>query len=139
VGGAPCRWQERNQHNRSPEVVRTVLNRAARSYRDPDGRPWLEAMPPLITMLPENPRSPYPITWLEQGALFRRLPAHLARMAHFAVNIGLRDSNLCGLHDFSIRGELTTRQLRARFDSGSKRVRKNRLQRRRNDAERRIA
>ena len=39
-------------------VVRTVLNRAARSYRDPDGRPWLEAMPPLITMLPENPRSP---------------------------------------------------------------------------------
>ena len=41
--------------NRSLEVVRTVLNRAARSYRDPDGRPWLEAMPPLITMLAENP------------------------------------------------------------------------------------
>ena len=90
--------------NRSLEVVRTVLNRAARSYRDPDGRPWLEAMPPLITMLPENPRSPYPITWQEQDALFRRLPAHLARMALFAVNTGLRDSNLCGLRDFSIRG-----------------------------------
>src|SRR5205814_2760184 len=40
--------------NRSLEVVRTILNRAARSYRDTDGRPWLEAMPPLITMLPET-------------------------------------------------------------------------------------
>ena len=56
--------------NRSLEVVRTILNRAARSYRDPDGRPWLEGLPPLITMLPENPRSPYPITWEEQDALF---------------------------------------------------------------------
>ena len=83
--------------NRTLEVVRTILNRAARSYRDADGRPWLDAMPPLITMLPENPRSPYPITWQEQDTLFRRLPAHLARMALFAVNTGLRDSNVCGL------------------------------------------
>ena len=83
--------------NRSLEVVRTILNRAARSYRDPDGRPWLEGMPPLITMLPESPRSPYPITWEEQDALFRKLPTHLARMALFAVNTGLRDSNVCGL------------------------------------------
>ena len=83
--------------NHSLEVVRTILNRAARSYRDADGRPWLEAMPPLITMLSESPRSAYPITWKEQDALFRRLPAHLARMALFAVNTGLRDSNVCGL------------------------------------------
>ena len=83
--------------NRSLEVVRTILNRAARSYRDDDGRAYLEAMPPLITMLSENPRSPYPITWQEQEALFRRLPARLARMALFAVNTGLRDSNVCGL------------------------------------------
>jgi len=48
-------------------------------------------------MLPESPRSPYPITWKEQDKLFRRLPAHLARMALFAVNTGLRDSNVCGL------------------------------------------
>ena len=83
--------------NRSLEVVRTILNRAARSYRDLDGRPWLEGLPPLITMLPENPRSPYPITWEEQDALFRRLPPHLARMALFAINTGLRDSSVCGL------------------------------------------
>lgn len=37
--------------NRSLEIVRTILNRAARSYRDPDGTPWLSAAPPLITML----------------------------------------------------------------------------------------
>src|SRR5438552_14116114 len=76
--------------NRSLEVVRTILNRAARSYRDDDGRPWLDATPPLITMLPETPRSPYPITWKEQDTLFPKLPAYLGRMALFAVNTGLR-------------------------------------------------
>jgi integrase len=83
--------------NRSLEVVRTILNRPARSYRDPDGRPYLEGSPPLITMLSETPRLPHPITWAEQDDLFRRLPAHLARMALFAVNTGLRNSNVCGL------------------------------------------
>ena len=83
--------------NRSLEVVRTILTRAARSYRDDDGRPWLETMPPLITMLDESPRTPYPITWEEQDRLFAKLPARLARMTLFAVNTGLRESNLCGL------------------------------------------
>src|ERR1700732_4210889 len=55
------------------------------------------AEPVPITMLPESPRSPYPITWKEQDTLFRKLPAHLGRMALFAVNTGLRDSNVCGL------------------------------------------
>ena len=60
--------------NRSLEVVRTVLNRAARSYRDDEGHPWLEGMPPLISMLPETRRPPYPITWEEQDRLFRSCP-----------------------------------------------------------------
>jgi hypothetical protein len=76
--------------NRSLEVVRTILHRAARSYRDDNGVPWLNALPPLITMLPESRRPPYPITWDEQDRLFPMLPAHLARMALFAVNTGLR-------------------------------------------------
>jgi hypothetical protein len=46
--------------NRSLEVARTILHRAARSYRDENGHPWLEALPPLITMLPECPRPPLP-------------------------------------------------------------------------------
>ena len=48
-------------------------------------------------MLPESPRQPYPITWEEQDRLFPLLPAHLARMVLFAVNTGLRDSNVCQL------------------------------------------
>jgi integrase len=83
--------------NRSLEVVRTILNRAARSYRDDQGRPWLDGLPPLLTMLTESPRQPYPITWSEQDRLFPKLPAHLGRMVLFAVNTGLRDNNVCGL------------------------------------------
>lgn len=83
--------------NRSLEVVRTILTRASRSYRDDDGHPWLEAIPPLITMLRESRRLPYPITWSEQDRLFPRLPEHLQRMVLFAVNTGLRDNNVCGL------------------------------------------
>lgn len=83
--------------NRSLEVVRTILNRAARAYRDDDGRLWLDALPPVITMPPETPRLPYPITWEEQDRLFPKLSARLGRMALFAVNTGLRDSNVCGL------------------------------------------
>ena len=48
-------------------------------------------------MLRETPRLPHPINWDEQDRIFRRLPDHLARMALFAVNTGLRDANLCGL------------------------------------------
>jgi integrase len=79
--------------NRSLEVVRTILNRAARSYRDDDGRPWLAGVPPLIATLPETRRAPYPIAWEEQNRLFAKLPARLARMVLFTVNTGLRESN----------------------------------------------
>jgi hypothetical protein len=54
-------------------------------------------------MLPENPRSPYPITWEEQDALFHRLPPHLARMTLFTINTGLRDSNVCGLEEWEVK------------------------------------
>ena len=78
-------------------MVRTILNRAARSCRDDDGLPWLNALPPMITMLPESRRQPYPITREEQDRLFPNLPAHLQLMVLFAVNTGLRNSNVCGL------------------------------------------
>lgn len=83
--------------NRSLEVVRTILNRAARSWRDDEGKPWLSVAPPLISMLDENRRPAYPLDWDEQGLLFSTLPVHLRAMAIFGVNTGLRDDNLCGL------------------------------------------
>lgn len=83
--------------NRPLEVARSIPNRAARAYRDVDGFPWLETTPPLITVLPESLRLPHPINWHEQDRILRRLPDHLARMALFVVNTGLRDANLCGL------------------------------------------
>lgn len=83
--------------NRSLEVVRTTLNRAARVWRD-DGKPWLSA-PPLIEMLDENAQKKpaYPISWAEQAVLLPKLPPHLAEMVEFAVNTGARDENVCGL------------------------------------------
>jgi integrase len=48
-------------------------------------------------MLEETPRLPCPINWNEQDQLFSRLPARLARMVLFAVNTGLRESNVCKL------------------------------------------
>jgi type II secretory pathway pseudopilin PulG len=61
--------------NRSLEVVRTTLHRAARSYRDGEGRPWLDAVLPLITRLPESPRPPYPITWDVEPRIVKRCSA----------------------------------------------------------------
>ena len=62
-----------------------------------DYRLTLSISPTLITMLRESPRPPHPINWEEQDAIFRRLPDHMARMALFSVNTGLRDANMCGL------------------------------------------
>jgi len=83
--------------NRSLEVVRTVLNRAARVWRT-NGKPWLSSSP-LIEMLDEagQERPPRPISWEEQADLVRRLPAHLQRMVLYTVNTGARDDNVCGL------------------------------------------
>jgi integrase len=76
--------------------VRTILNRAAKLWRNEDGSSWLGS-PPHIELLDTNPRKPYPMTWVEQARLFKELPPHLERMALFAVNTGLRDKNVCHL------------------------------------------
>jgi integrase len=79
-------------------IVRRILNLAARSWRDEDGKTWLET-PPLITMLPliGFQREPRPITWAEQRRLLPHLADHLAKMALFDLNTGARDEVVCGL------------------------------------------
>jgi integrase len=82
--------------NRTLEVARTILNRAARVWRGEDGKAWLGAAP-MIEMMDENRRQPYPISWEEQRQLFAQLPPHIERPALFAINTGARDDNVCGL------------------------------------------
>lgn len=79
-------------------VVRRILNLAARSWRDESGRTWL-ASAPAITMLPlvGHQREPHPISWAEQRRLLPALPDHLARMALFVLNTGVRDNVACSL------------------------------------------
>lgn len=79
-------------------IVRRILNLAASSWRDENGNTWL-VQAPLITLLPlsGHQREPRPISWAQQRLLLPRLPAHLARMALFDLNTGVRDDVVCSL------------------------------------------
>jgi integrase len=79
-------------------VVRRILNLAASTWRDEGGATWLEQAPKL-TMLPlvGHQREPRPISWGQQRALLPKLPDHLARMALFTLNTGVRDDVVCSL------------------------------------------
>ncbi len=55
--------------NNGLEVVRRILNLAARKWRDEQGLTWLET-PLLLTMLTvDYARAPYPLSWEEQRFL----------------------------------------------------------------------
>ncbi len=84
--------------NRALEVVRSILNQASREWRDGNGLTWL-AQAPLIKMLDKNEdeRPAYPLHMNEQAALFSCLSQHLAEMAEFKVNTGLREQEVCKL------------------------------------------
>lgn len=78
-------------------IVRRITLLAARSWRHEGGQAWLESAP-QIRLLPERDRRhPYPMTFEEQGRLFKELPLHLANMALFKVNTGCRQAEVCGL------------------------------------------
>ncbi len=84
--------------NNGLEIVRRILNLAARKWRDENGLTWLET-PPLLSMQEVNDaRHPYPLGWDEQKQLLKALPDHLARMALFKVNTGTREQEVCQLH-----------------------------------------
>ena len=80
-------------------VVSTVLNRAARVWRDGDGNPWLTQAPALISRLPVKGRQAkaYPLSWSEQDRLIKALPRHLADAALFGLNTGCREQEICQL------------------------------------------
>jgi integrase len=90
--------------NLALDRVRRILNLAARAWRE-NGKAWLPGLPPLISMLPQDDeREPLQLTWAGQRKLMPLLPAHLARMALFDLNTGLRDEPLCSLRwDWEVR------------------------------------
>ena len=85
--------------NNALGIVATVLNRAARVWRDNDGRPWLTQAPAKISRLSIKGQQakPYPLSWAEQDRLLQHLPRHLADAVLFAVNTGCREQEICQL------------------------------------------
>ena len=83
--------------NHGLKIVRRVLNLAAGEWVDEQGLTWLHAAPKIKLLPDTHKRQPYPLSWIEQAALFRELPSYLADMALFAVNTGCRDQEVCRL------------------------------------------
>lgn len=89
--------------NRDLATVRRILHLSARSWRDDNGRPWLQTAP-LIEMREYEARKPYPLSFQEQQRLLEALAPHLANMALFKVNTGTREHEVVNLRwDWEIR------------------------------------
>ncbi len=90
--------------NHGLKIVRRICNLAATEWIDEYGLTWL-VNAPKIKLLPEHDlRKPYPLSWDEQNRLFAELPAHLEKMAVFAVNTGCREQEVCRLQwDWEIK------------------------------------
>jgi len=76
--------------NRTMEVLRAILRKAANEWE------WLDRAP-AVRMLPEPKRR---IRWLkheEAERLIGELPPHLAEMVRFSLATGLRKANVTGL------------------------------------------
>ncbi len=76
--------------NRTLEVVRAVLRKAAYEWE------WIDKAPRL-RMLPEPKRRIRWITREEAAKLLAELPKHLRAAAEFSLETGLRKSNVTGL------------------------------------------
>ena len=83
--------------NRDLAVVRRILNLCARLWRDESDRPWLDTAPLIQMQRHPNKRAPYPLSIEEERLLFSELAPHLARMALFKVNTGLREQEVVNL------------------------------------------
>jgi len=90
--------------NHGLKVVRRICNLAATEWIDEYGLTWLANAPKIKLLLEHDLRKPYPLSWDEQHRLFAELPAHLEKMALFAVNTGCREQEVCRLQwDWEIK------------------------------------
>lgn len=76
--------------NRVLEIVRAVLRKAANDWE------WIDRIP-KFRMLPEPKRRVRWLTHEEAERLISTLPKHLAAMARFSLETGLRRANVIGL------------------------------------------
>ena len=83
--------------NRAVEIVRRILNLAARVWRHPNGMTWLQTAPLITVERNRTARKPYPLSWEEQDLLFGELPEFNRAMAVFKANTGMRDQEVCSL------------------------------------------
>lgn len=81
--------------NKSLVCTKRVLTLAASKWRT-NGKTWLSAVPYIENVVGEK-RKPYPLEWDEQRRLFVELPRHMHAPALFAINTGLRQSELLAL------------------------------------------
>lgn len=82
--------------NKELAVLKRVLSLAARSWRTEAGMTYLNVVP-LLTAAQGDSRKPYPLTTEEEVTLLAELPGHLAAMARFALQTGVRGGELCAL------------------------------------------
>ncbi len=79
-------------------VIRQILTKAARVWRDAEGRPWLPLAVPLFEVPNWNDAAqPYPLSRDEELQLLQALPKHLADMALFGLHTGQREQVICSL------------------------------------------
>lgn len=83
--------------NRDLAVVRRILNLSARLWRDQSDQPWLRTAPLIQMERHPNKRDPYPLSIEEERLLFSELAGHLANMAVFKVNTGLREKEVVNM------------------------------------------
>ena len=83
--------------NRALEIVRRILNLAARAWRHANGLTWLQTAPLITIERNRAARRAYPLSWEEQDLLFGELPVFNRAMALFKVNTGTRDREVCSL------------------------------------------
>ena len=83
--------------NRSIEIVRRILNLAARFWRHPNGMTWMQTAPLVTIERNREARRAYPLSWEEQDLLFEHLPELNRDMALFKVNTGMREQEVCSL------------------------------------------
>jgi len=81
------------------QVVRKILNKAARRWRDEaSGKTWLDAAPLISLLQVKDARPPYPLSWDEERKLLLpQCPPHIEDQVLFYVNAGPREQELCAL------------------------------------------